>query len=113
MEDCRLALSRMYYNIFGSNIVACGGVTRDEIRGDEKGGDSLPELENEEADDNTTNDGSTQQRPGPKIQRTIRYDVDELPPAFISNEDYPPGWLVYHPKYGVVMIEKLLELDKI
>lgn len=27
---------------------------------------------------------------------------DEIEPAFLKEEDYPPGWLVYHPVLGVV-----------
>ena len=27
---------------------------------------------------------------------------DDIEPAFLKEEDYPPGWLVYHPVLGVV-----------
>jgi len=43
--------------------------------------------------------------------REIRYDIDDLPPAFENEEDYPPGWLMYHPKYGVRTREFLLEQE--
>lgn len=36
-------------------------------------------------------------------------NTDPLPPAFLKDEDYPPGWLVYDPILGVVSKE---EADK-
>ena len=44
--------------------------------------------------------------------RVVRYDIDDLPPAFENEEDYPPGWLVYHPVHGVITRERLLELER-
>lgn len=34
----------------------------------------------------------------------------EIEPAFLREEDYPPGWLVYHPVHGVI---SKLDADKI
>jgi hypothetical protein len=31
---------------------------------------------------------------------------EEIEPAFLSEKDYPPGWLVYHPVLGVVAKEE-------
>lgn len=45
------------------------------------------------------------------VVREIRYDIKDLPPAFENEEDYPPGWLMYHPKHGVRTREFLMELE--
>lgn len=34
--------------------------------------------------------------------RARKRNRDELEPAFLYEDDYPPGWLVYHPVLGVV-----------
>ena len=39
----------------------------------------------------------------------FKENTDPLPPAFLKDEDYPPGWLVYDPVLGVVSKE---EADK-
>ncbi|CAJ1967166.1 unnamed protein product [Cylindrotheca closterium] len=36
----------------------------------------------------------------------------ELEPAFLNPQDYPPGWLVYHPKLGVVAKEEADAYDQ-
>jgi len=40
-----------------------------------------------------------------------RYDTESLNPAFLAEEEYPQGWLMYHPKHGVITREKLIELE--
>ena len=44
-------------------------------------------------------------------RRPIRYDMEGLEPTFLTEEEYPPGWLVYHPVHGVITREKALEWD--
>ena len=44
-------------------------------------------------------------------QSVVRYDMEGLEPAFLNEEQYPIGWLVYHPKHGVITREKLLEME--
>lgn len=34
--------------------------------------------------------------------KATRVNRDNIEPAFLKDEDYPPGWLVYHPVLGVV-----------
>jgi hypothetical protein len=36
----------------------------------------------------------------------------EIEPAFLNEQDYPPGWLVYHPVLGVVPKEQADQYDK-
>ena len=36
----------------------------------------------------------------------------EIEPAFLNEQDYPPGWLVYHPHLGVVSKEQADHYDK-
>ncbi len=62
--------------------------------------DDLPDLE-----------GFTEAREKSKV-KVVRYDIDDLPPAFENEEDYPPGWLVYRPGHGVITRERLLELER-
>ncbi len=44
--------------------------------------------------------------------RVARYDAEGLNPAFLTEEEYPPGWLMYHPKHGVITREKLIEFER-
>jgi hypothetical protein len=37
---------------------------------------------------------------------------DEIEPAFLDDQDYPPGWLVYHPRLGVVSKEEADKYDR-
>jgi hypothetical protein len=37
---------------------------------------------------------------------------DGIEPAFLNENDYPPGWLVYHPALGVVPKEEADQYDK-
>lgn len=39
----------------------------------------------------------------------LKNELAPLEPAFLSKEDYPPGWLVYHPVLGLTSVE---EADK-
>jgi hypothetical protein len=113
-QDVRIAGGRMYTNLFGVRLSLKKKRIKEELL--------LPELENEETDPTLDNGDETilqqqqQQRQSRLKQelpteKRIRYDIDELPPAFLSNDKYPSGWLVYHPEYGVVVIEKLVELN--
>ena len=83
-------------------------MAKEKIRGDttenNNENDCLPGLENEKTE--TAN--PKYQRQNQQSTRTIHYDSRELPPAFISKNDYPKGWLVYHPEYKVIHLEKLL-----
>jgi hypothetical protein len=38
--------------------------------------------------------------------------TDTIEPAFLNEEDYPPGWLVYHPVLGVVPKEEADQYDR-
>jgi hypothetical protein len=116
-QDATIAGGRIYTNLFGVTLLSKKTKRKEDL---------LPELENEDADTNSREtDGETiihQQEKESRLklhqttiptEKRIRYDVDDyLPPAFLSNDKYPPGWLVYHPKYGVVVIEKLFELNR-
>ena len=44
--------------------------------------------------------------------RVVSYDIRDLAPAFENAEDYPPGWLMYHPVHGVITRERFLELER-
>eukprot|EP00536_Pseudo-nitzschia_multiseries_P001373 jgi/Psemu1/234533/estExt_Genewise1.C_180035 len=35
-----------------------------------------------------------------------------LPPAFSNRDDYPEGWLVYHPVLGVVSVKEAERYDE-
>lgn len=37
---------------------------------------------------------------------------DEIEPAFLDEQDYPPGWLVYHPLLGVVSKDEADSYDR-
>ncbi|KAG7369528.1 regulator of chromosome condensation RCC1 repeat protein [Nitzschia inconspicua] len=39
--------------------------------------------------------------------------TNPIEPAFLHEEDYPPGWLVYHPHLGVVTKEEADAYDKV
>jgi hypothetical protein len=124
MEDSRVVLDSLYQSVFvvGKVNVARreGRITR-VVRSD---GEFLPALENEETCSNpnkgedlreqdTLKKQTKQQGPDTHIeQKTICYDLNKLPPAFLSEKDYPKGWLVYHPIYGVITREVSLELNK-
>jgi len=97
------------------------------IIGDEVFSDAIPELE-----DKTSNDVGADHDHGKadatnrcdaipateagldsnSATREVRYDIDDLPPAFENEEDYPRGWLMYHPKCGVRTREFLLEQER-
>jgi len=91
--------------------------------------DTIPELEekaiiNNENCENDNVEGkaanghnaaikeTTKTRTNPSsVGRVVRYDINDLPPAFENEEDYPVGWLMYHPKHGVRTREYLMELE--
>lgn len=95
------------------------------IIGDEFVPDNIPELEDKtNGDVGADHDKANSMNGRGAIQATkaclnskpaireVRYDINDLPPAFENEEDYPPGWLMYHPKYGVRTREYLLEQEQ-
>jgi len=101
--------------LFGADVI---------IIGDEFVSDAVPELE-----DKTNTDAHDQDEanaanghdaiPTTKadlnsnsVIREVRYDINDLPPAFENEQDYPPGWLMYHPKHGVRTREYLMEQER-
>jgi hypothetical protein len=103
--------------LFGAGVI---------IIGDEVVSDVVPELEekgnndvgadhdNDEANAANGHAAIQATKAGLKsksVVREIRYDINDLPPAFENEEDYPPGWLMYHPKHGVRTREFLMELE--
>eukprot|EP00521_Asterionellopsis_glacialis_P019140 CAMPEP_0195314834 /NCGR_PEP_ID=MMETSP0708-20121125/2639_1 /TAXON_ID=33640 /ORGANISM="Asterionellopsis glacialis, Strain CCMP134" /LENGTH=175 /DNA_ID=CAMNT_0040379919 /DNA_START=21 /DNA_END=548 /DNA_ORIENTATION=- len=52
--------------------------------------------------DKTTNGKSTTPRKTFSSGMKPGSKNDDIEPAFLKEEDYPPGWLVYHPVLGVV-----------
>ena len=101
--------------LFGADVI---------IIGDEFVSDAVPELE-----DKTNTDAHDQDEahaanghdaiPTTKadlnsnsVIREVRYDINDLPPAFDNEQDYPPGWLMYHPKHGVRTREYLMEEER-
>ncbi|KAL3776127.1 hypothetical protein HJC23_011449 [Cyclotella cryptica] len=125
MEDSR----QLFHSLFRSVLVIGNeNVSRREgrvMRNVESGDDSLPELENEdmcsspkEEEDSRGKDDALikqleQQNPNKHIEHELkRYDLDELPPAFLSENDYPKGWLVHHPIHGVITREVSLDLKE-
>lgn len=92
-----------------------GDEAGDEPAMDANESESMPEKMDDSSDDDDLPDleGFTPTRSGEKSKvKVVRYDIDDLPPAFENEEDYPPGWLVYHPKHGVITRERLLELER-
>lgn len=95
------------------------------IRSGDVASDVVPELE-EKANNNDAcahNDnvegkavtGNFAAKAGIKsshASRIARYNINDLPPAFENEEDYPVGWLMYHPKHGVRTREYLMELER-
>lgn len=92
--------------------------------------DAIPELEekainnNDEHSENDNVEGkaanghnaaikeTTKARTKPSsVGRVVRHDINDLPPAFENEEDYPVGWLMYHPKHGVRTREYLMEFE--
>ena len=96
------------------------------VIGDEFVPDNIPELEdksnNDVGDDNdkkanSVNGHGVTQATKPRSNsksaiREVRYDINDLPPAFENEEDYPEGWLMYHPEHGVITRERFLELER-
>eukprot|EP00547_Thalassionema_nitzschioides_P015094 CAMPEP_0194240804 /NCGR_PEP_ID=MMETSP0158-20130606/6873_1 /TAXON_ID=33649 /ORGANISM="Thalassionema nitzschioides, Strain L26-B" /LENGTH=237 /DNA_ID=CAMNT_0038975589 /DNA_START=34 /DNA_END=747 /DNA_ORIENTATION=+ len=35
----------------------------------------------------------------------------EIEPAFLDPDEYPPGWLLYHPVHGMIRKEELIEIN--
>jgi len=49
--------------------------------------------------------------PSPSTSSTSNHSQGEVEPAFLNENDYPPGWLVYHGILGVVSKEEADEYD--
>jgi hypothetical protein len=43
----------------------------------------------------------------PQLQQTLMqpssFEEEELEPAFLNDQDYPPGWMVYDKEMGVIL----------
>lgn len=108
------------HQLFGMGVSISGSTLTPE---------TIPELEEKDVNDNehSKNDNvegktangriaaikeTTKARTNPSsVGRVVRYDINDLPPAFENEEDYPVGWLMYHPKHGVRTREYLMELE--
>lgn len=74
---------------------------------------SLPELEEiENIEDNTSQAKETQINEDQTQERGFLHTV-ELEPAFTDPSKYPPGWLTYHPIFGLIDIKDLSRIKKI
>lgn len=124
MEDSRVVIDGLYQSVFvvgKANVAGREGRIKRVVWGD---GEFLPALENEETCSNpnkgedlreqdTLRKQTKRQEPDTQIeQKTKCDDLNKLPPAFLSEKDYPQGWLVYHPIYGVITREVSLELHR-
>eukprot|EP00984_Skeletonema_dohrnii_P001033 scaffold325_cov102-Skeletonema_dohrnii-CCMP3373.AAC.6 len=47
------------------------------------------------------------------VAREVRYDVNDLPPAFEDEKSYPKDHPMYHPKHGVQSREHLMEIGAV
>eukprot|EP00984_Skeletonema_dohrnii_P030739 scaffold22453_cov61-Skeletonema_dohrnii-CCMP3373.AAC.1 len=47
------------------------------------------------------------------VAREVRYDVNDLPPAFEDEKSYPKDHLMYHPKHGVQLRAYLKEIGAV
>ena len=56
-------------------------------------------------DDNSDTDDIDFSNNGEYYQHGARFDGNSIEPAFKRRENYPPGWLVYHPIKGLIPFE--------
>jgi hypothetical protein len=42
----------------------------------------------------------------------LENEMEPLEPAFLNKEDYPPGWLVYHPVLGISSVKEADRYDE-
>lgn len=42
----------------------------------------------------------------------LENEMEPLEPAFLNNEDYPPGWLVHHPVLGISSVKEADQYDE-
>jgi hypothetical protein len=42
----------------------------------------------------------------------LENEMEPLEPAFLNKEDYPPGWLVYHPVLGISSVKEADQYDE-
>ena len=113
--QCFLRSLPILRTLFGADMM---------IIGDEFIPDNIPELEDKTDNDVGADDDKANSNGHGAIQATkvclnsksaireVRYDINDLPPAFENEEDYPAGWLMYHPKYGVRTREYLIEQEQ-
>eukprot|EP00984_Skeletonema_dohrnii_P031470 scaffold23999_cov89-Skeletonema_dohrnii-CCMP3373.AAC.1 len=47
------------------------------------------------------------------VAREVRYNVNELPPAFLDEKSYPDDHLMYHPMHGVQSRAHLMEIGAV
>jgi len=43
---------------------------------------------------------------------TLISEMEPLEPAFLNKNDYPPGWLIYHPVLGISSVKEADEYDE-
>lgn len=68
-----------------------------------------------DANEDDTSAAGMQPLPSPTWRATIiQHDRSstEIEPAFLNDTDYPEGWLVYHPKLGVIPKEEADRFDR-
>jgi hypothetical protein len=74
--------------------------------------ESLPELEEIENIDDTTSQARQMQNHEDETQEREFLHTVELEPAFTDPSKYPPGWLTYHPMFGLIDIKDLNRIKK-
>lgn len=65
------------------------------------------QLDESNEDEDEVDGGGRTSRPPSQASSSSSASISstELEPAFLNDEDYPPGWLLYHPILGVVSKE--------
>lgn len=43
---------------------------------------------------------------------SLIHEMEPLEPAFLNKNDYPPGWLIYHPVLGISCVKEADEYDE-
>ena len=77
--------------------------TTNFIRRQQQNQQPLPKLEHVDDEKKIEHD------PNHHLPSSPQYNTN-IEPAFPSDQQYPPGWLMYHPTHGVVTKEKLNDL---
>jgi hypothetical protein len=118
LEFCRNALFFVMSLLPVTAIIGTEGAGGDRMRDGRRAQDfqslsSLPELEDcaprsqkssnsESGSVALESPGETDKTGGGTPRRRVRWNMNELEPAFLNEKDYPKGWMVYHPILGVV-----------